>query len=140
MCVSRHPALHKARECAPAAGRSETVTHSRYPRRQVQLRLPLPFSCRPLHGPGMPAGYPFLVPIITPSPGGPAGSFGPFLVPSGQARTAQVQVAAQVMPVAERIERSAVFDMPDLAAMPTAATNDWMSAAHPGLVVTLPDV
>jgi len=24
--------------------------------------------------------------------------------------------------------------------MPTAATNDWMSAAHPGLVVTLPDV
>jgi len=53
---------------------------------------------------------------------------------------AQVQVAAQVMPVAERIERSAVFDMPDLAAMPTAATNDWMSAAHSGLVVTLPGV
>ena len=53
---------------------------------------------------------------------------------------AQVQVAAQVMPVAERIERSAVFGMPDLTAMPTAATNDWMSAAHPGLVVTLPDV
>ena len=53
---------------------------------------------------------------------------------------AQAQVAAQVMPVAERTERSAVFDMPDLAAMPTAATNDWMSAAHPGLVVTLPDV
>jgi 2-polyprenyl-6-methoxyphenol hydroxylase-like FAD-dependent oxidoreductase len=53
---------------------------------------------------------------------------------------AQVQLAAQVMPVAERIERSAVFDMPDLAAMPTAAANDWMSAAHPGLVVTLPDV
>lgn len=53
---------------------------------------------------------------------------------------AQVQVAAQVMPVAERIERSAVFDMPDLAAMPTAASNDWMSAAHPGLVVTLHDV
>jgi 2-polyprenyl-6-methoxyphenol hydroxylase-like FAD-dependent oxidoreductase len=53
---------------------------------------------------------------------------------------AQVQVAAQVMPVAEEIERSAVFDMPDLAAMPTAATNHWMSAAHPGLVVTLPDV
>ena len=44
------------------------------------------------------------------------------------------------MPVAERIERSAVFDMPDVAAMPTAATNDWMSAAHSGLVVTLPDV
>ena len=53
---------------------------------------------------------------------------------------AQVKVAAQVMPVAERIERSAVFEMPDLAALPTAATNDWMSAAHPGLVVTLPDV
>jgi len=53
---------------------------------------------------------------------------------------AQVQVAAQVMPVAERIERSAVFDMPDLAAMSTTATNDWMSAAHSGLVVTLPDV
>jgi predicted transcriptional regulator len=41
---------------------------------------------------------------------------------------------------AERIERSAVFDMPDLTTMPTAATNDWMSAAHSGLVVTLPDV
>jgi 2-polyprenyl-6-methoxyphenol hydroxylase-like FAD-dependent oxidoreductase len=53
---------------------------------------------------------------------------------------AQVQVAAQVLQAAERTERSAVFDMPDLAAMPTAATNDWMSAAHPGLVVTLPDV
>jgi 2-polyprenyl-6-methoxyphenol hydroxylase-like FAD-dependent oxidoreductase len=51
---------------------------------------------------------------------------------------AQAQVAAQVMPAAERIERSAVFDMPDPAAMPTAATNDWMSAAHPGLAVTLP--
>jgi len=53
---------------------------------------------------------------------------------------AQAQVAAQVMAVAERIERSAVFDMPDLATMPTAAANDWMSAAHPGLVVTLPGV
>jgi 2-polyprenyl-6-methoxyphenol hydroxylase-like FAD-dependent oxidoreductase len=53
---------------------------------------------------------------------------------------AQVRAAAQVMPVAERIERSAVFGMPDLTTMPTAATNDWMSAAHPGLVVTLPDV
>ena len=53
---------------------------------------------------------------------------------------AQVQVAAHVMQVAERTERRAVFDMPDLAAMPIAATNDWMSAAHPGLVVTLPDV
>ena len=53
---------------------------------------------------------------------------------------AQVQVAAQVMPVAEGIERSAVFDMPDLTTMPAAATNDWMSAAHSGLVVTLPGV
>jgi 2-polyprenyl-6-methoxyphenol hydroxylase-like FAD-dependent oxidoreductase len=53
---------------------------------------------------------------------------------------AQVQAAAQLMPVAERIERSAVFGMPDLTAMSTAATNDWMSAAHPGLPVTLPGV
>jgi 2-polyprenyl-6-methoxyphenol hydroxylase-like FAD-dependent oxidoreductase len=53
---------------------------------------------------------------------------------------AQAQVAAQAMQVAERTERRAVFDMPDLAAMPTAAANHWMSAAHPGLVVTLPDV
>jgi 2-polyprenyl-6-methoxyphenol hydroxylase-like FAD-dependent oxidoreductase len=53
---------------------------------------------------------------------------------------ARAQVAAQVLQVAERTERRAVFDMPDPAAMPTAATNDWMSAAHPGLVVTLPDV
>jgi 2,6-dihydroxypyridine 3-monooxygenase len=51
----------------------------------------------------------------------------------------QVQVAAQVMSVAERSERSAVFDMPDFTTMPTAATNDWLSAAHPGLAVTLPD-
>jgi hypothetical protein len=42
-------------------------------------------------------------------------------------------------PIAERVERSHVFDMPDLAAMPTAATNDWMSAAYPGFPVTLPD-
>jgi hypothetical protein len=53
---------------------------------------------------------------------------------------AQLQVAAQVIPIAEGIERSAVFDMPDLTTMPTTAANDWMSAAHPGLVVTLPDV
>jgi 2-polyprenyl-6-methoxyphenol hydroxylase-like FAD-dependent oxidoreductase len=53
---------------------------------------------------------------------------------------AQLQVAAQVMPTAERIERSLVFDMPDLAAMPTTATNDWMAAAHPGAPLTLPDV
>jgi 2-polyprenyl-6-methoxyphenol hydroxylase-like FAD-dependent oxidoreductase len=50
----------------------------------------------------------------------------------------QAQVAAQAMAVAERIERSAVFDMPDLATMPTAVANDWMSAIHPGLAVTLP--
>ena len=53
---------------------------------------------------------------------------------------AQVQVAAQLMPAAEQIERIAVFDMPDFTIMPTAATNDWMSATHSGLVVTLPDV
>jgi 2-polyprenyl-6-methoxyphenol hydroxylase-like FAD-dependent oxidoreductase len=53
---------------------------------------------------------------------------------------AQLQVAAQVMPIAERLERSQVFDMPHLAAMPTAATNDWISSAYPGRVVTLPDV
>jgi 2-polyprenyl-6-methoxyphenol hydroxylase-like FAD-dependent oxidoreductase len=53
---------------------------------------------------------------------------------------AQLQVAAQVMPTAERIERSLVFDMPDLSTMPTTATNDWMAAAHPGAPLTLPDV
>jgi hypothetical protein len=53
---------------------------------------------------------------------------------------AQVRAAAQIMPVAEQIERNAVFDMPGLAAMPTAAANDWMSALLPGLPVTLPDV
>jgi 2-polyprenyl-6-methoxyphenol hydroxylase-like FAD-dependent oxidoreductase len=53
---------------------------------------------------------------------------------------AQLQVAAQVMPLAERMERSHVFGMPDLAAMPTTATNDWMSSSYPGSPVTLPDV
>jgi 2-polyprenyl-6-methoxyphenol hydroxylase-like FAD-dependent oxidoreductase len=53
---------------------------------------------------------------------------------------AQLQVAAQVMPVAERVERRQVFDMPDLTTMSPAATNDWMSAVWPGRVVTLPDV
>jgi 2-polyprenyl-6-methoxyphenol hydroxylase-like FAD-dependent oxidoreductase len=53
---------------------------------------------------------------------------------------AQLQVAAQVIPNAEGIERSAVFGMPDLTTMPTAAANDWISAASPGLVVTLPGV
>jgi hypothetical protein len=31
-----------------------------------------------------------------------------------------------------------VFGMPDLTTMPATATNDWMSAAYPGLIVTLP--
>jgi len=53
---------------------------------------------------------------------------------------AQLQVAAQVMPIAEHGELSQVFEMPDLAAMPTTATNDWMSSAYPGFVLTLPDV
>ena len=53
---------------------------------------------------------------------------------------AQLQVAAQVMPFAEYAERSQVFEMPDLAAMPPAATNDWLSSAYSGWVVTLPDV
>jgi len=53
---------------------------------------------------------------------------------------AQLQVAAQVMPIAEHGERSQVFDMPDLATMPPAATNDWMSSAYPGFALTLPDV
>jgi 2-polyprenyl-6-methoxyphenol hydroxylase-like FAD-dependent oxidoreductase len=53
---------------------------------------------------------------------------------------AQLQVAAQLTPNAESIERSYVFGMPDLSAMPTTATNDWMSAAYAGLEVTLPGV
>lgn len=52
---------------------------------------------------------------------------------------AQLQVAGQVKPIAERTERSQVFDMPDLTTMSTAATNDWMSSAWPGFAVTLPD-
>jgi len=53
---------------------------------------------------------------------------------------AQLRVAAQVMPRAEHVERSEVFDMPDLATMPTTATNDWMTSHLPGYVLTLPDV
>ena len=53
---------------------------------------------------------------------------------------AQLQVAAQVMPIAEDGERRQVFDMPDLATMPTAATNDWLSAAYAGFDLTLPEV
>ncbi len=52
---------------------------------------------------------------------------------------AQLQVAAQVMPRAEHVERSEVFDMPDLTTMPTTATNDWMTSHLPGYVLTLPD-
>jgi 2-polyprenyl-6-methoxyphenol hydroxylase-like FAD-dependent oxidoreductase len=51
---------------------------------------------------------------------------------------AQLEVAAQVMPFAEYAERSQVFEMPDLAAMSTTATNDWMSSAYHGFVLTLP--
>src|SRR5580704_7818293 len=53
---------------------------------------------------------------------------------------AQLQVAAQVMPAAELIERRYVFGMPDFTTMPAAATNDWMSSAFSGFGVTLPDV
>ena len=51
---------------------------------------------------------------------------------------AQLQVAAQVMPDAELIERRYVFGMPDFTTMPAAATNDWMSSAFSGFGVTLP--
>jgi 2-polyprenyl-6-methoxyphenol hydroxylase-like FAD-dependent oxidoreductase len=53
---------------------------------------------------------------------------------------AQLQLAARVIPTAEHLERSHVFEMPDLAAMPPTATNDWMSSAYPGRKVTLPEV
>jgi 2-polyprenyl-6-methoxyphenol hydroxylase-like FAD-dependent oxidoreductase len=53
---------------------------------------------------------------------------------------AQLQVAAQVMPFAEFGERSQVFEMPDLAAMSTTATNDWLASAYSGFVLTLPGV
>jgi 2-polyprenyl-6-methoxyphenol hydroxylase-like FAD-dependent oxidoreductase len=52
---------------------------------------------------------------------------------------AQFQAAAEVAPNAEVIERSYVLGVPDLTAMPTAVTNDWISAAYAGLPVTLPD-
>src|SRR5262249_15277258 len=52
---------------------------------------------------------------------------------------AQLQAAADVIPNAEAIERNYIFDMPDFTTMPTAETNDWMSAAFAGLPVTLPD-
>jgi hypothetical protein len=44
------------------------------------------------------------------------------------------------MPIAERIEQSHVFDMPDLTTTPTTATNDWMTSHLLGYVLTLPDV
>jgi 2-polyprenyl-6-methoxyphenol hydroxylase-like FAD-dependent oxidoreductase len=53
---------------------------------------------------------------------------------------AQLQVAAQVMPRAEHVERSEVFGMPDLTTMPTTATNDWMTSHLPGYALTLPDM
>ena len=53
---------------------------------------------------------------------------------------AQLHVAAQLIPNAETIERDYVFGMPDFAAMPAPATNDWMSATYSGLAVTLPRV
>jgi 2-polyprenyl-6-methoxyphenol hydroxylase-like FAD-dependent oxidoreductase len=56
----------------------------------------------------------------------------------GQWSEAQLQAAAQVIPNTEGIERGYVFGMPDLTTMSTTATNDWMSATHPGLAVTLP--
>jgi 2-polyprenyl-6-methoxyphenol hydroxylase-like FAD-dependent oxidoreductase len=53
---------------------------------------------------------------------------------------AQLQAAAQVIPNTEAIERGYVFGMPDLTTMSTTATNEWMSATYPGLVLTLPGV
>ena len=50
----------------------------------------------------------------------------------------QQQAAAGAVPVAEDIERSYVLGMPDLATMPATAASDWMTAAFPGLPVTLP--
>jgi 2-polyprenyl-6-methoxyphenol hydroxylase-like FAD-dependent oxidoreductase len=50
----------------------------------------------------------------------------------------QGQVAAEIVPRAEFVERNWVFDMPDFMTMPTATTNEWMIANHPGLHVTLP--
>jgi 2-polyprenyl-6-methoxyphenol hydroxylase-like FAD-dependent oxidoreductase len=53
---------------------------------------------------------------------------------------AQRQAADQVIPNAEGLERSYVLGMPDFTAMPTTATNDWVSEASAGLAVTLPGV
>jgi 2-polyprenyl-6-methoxyphenol hydroxylase-like FAD-dependent oxidoreductase len=53
---------------------------------------------------------------------------------------AQLQVAAQLMPRAEHVERSEVSGMPDLTTMPTTATNDRMTSHFPGYALTLPDM
>ncbi|HEY2796209.1 MAG TPA: FAD-dependent monooxygenase [Micromonosporaceae bacterium] len=51
---------------------------------------------------------------------------------------AQLEISAQGIRNAELIEQVSIFGMPDLSAMPTAATNGWMSAIYSGLPVTLP--
>jgi 2-polyprenyl-6-methoxyphenol hydroxylase-like FAD-dependent oxidoreductase len=53
---------------------------------------------------------------------------------------AQLETAAQVIPNAEGVEQKYIVGMPDFTAMPTSAANDWLSAAYPGLPVTLPAV
>jgi 2-polyprenyl-6-methoxyphenol hydroxylase-like FAD-dependent oxidoreductase len=53
---------------------------------------------------------------------------------------AQLQVAGELMPTAELIERKYVFGMPDFTAMSAVAANDWMFSAFSGFGVTLPDV
>ena len=52
--------------------------------------------------------------------------------PARPAYVGSLGSAAQVVPFAEFAERSQVFEMPDLAAMPTAATNDWLAPPIPG--------
>jgi 2-polyprenyl-6-methoxyphenol hydroxylase-like FAD-dependent oxidoreductase len=53
---------------------------------------------------------------------------------------AQLQVAAELMPTAELIERKYVFGMPDFTVMSADAANDWMFSAFSGFGVTLPGV
>lgn len=53
---------------------------------------------------------------------------------------AQLQVAGELMPTAELIERKYVFGMPDFTAMSAVAANGWMFSAFSGFGVTLPDV
>src|SRR6202453_2296703 len=52
----------------------------------------------------------------------------------------QLEVAAQLIPAAEHLGRSYVFGMPDFAAMPVTAANDWMSDAYSRVAGTLPRV